>query len=630
MTREEFQGSVHLCQNAQHTLINGKPSDRKNYISQFFGIDDRFDLIQVKAKEELQKIQEAISELDSYSYNLRMLREDFENQTFSELTKEKEELKTLGENKAKLQNSIQICMQEHAEALKYEELLPEAKKFDKVEDLIKNTKDQIASLNQKISEISSLKKQNEENEALNVSIEAYNEKLQNVLASYPDIANHAKMLDQYNNQYQNQYSLWQRWSQVKDQIEELKTYKGDFKVIEEQAVLDKIGSLKEDIAVLKSIVKACKDGLCPTCKRPYETSLLKKDQDKLSELLNSETTLKEELRQIQENNKLTNRANNLKEVVGDLLDVDGTKLSTTLKQIYDFMTVISQYNECATFLNTNKPKEIVKIEDAGEIKAQIDSLDQKLVQYYSCLNAQEKLPVAPENSSDTIAKKKDGYGKELDEIENKVLNLNNYITSTEISNAQYSRVESQIKQLEQKLERLPDLKKQEFLFQKMVDAYGNKGLRVEHLKKIMDVVIARLPYYANMLFRESDLKFSYTCDHNNITIVAERKEGKNTFTHDISSFSGGEKKRLSVALVLTLSDCVPANKKSNILILDEVDSNLDEEGLDLFVNRLLPILKQDYESIFVISHSDSVRKSTVYNNFWEVVKENHWSEIKMS
>jgi len=171
----------------------------------------------------------------------------------------------------------------------------------------------------------------------------------------------------------------------------------------------------------------------------------------------------------------------------------------------------------------------------------------------------------------------------------------------------------------------------DYLFwKKMVEAYGPKGLKVKHLSNIMDMVVSRMPHYANVLFQERGLTFSHSCDSDSISIIANRTmEDGEIFSKDISTFSGGEKKRVSVALVLTLADCVPAHKRSNILILDEIDDALDAAGQYRFVNDLLPMLKRDYESVFVISHAEEVKQAAIYDQFWKVTKHHHYSTIDM-
>ena len=74
LTSAEFRGSVYLGQNSHHILIDGKPTERKEYISSFFNLDSRYDYVLNAAKEELIKIKDKITELSGLSHTRMMLR----------------------------------------------------------------------------------------------------------------------------------------------------------------------------------------------------------------------------------------------------------------------------------------------------------------------------------------------------------------------------------------------------------------------------------------------------------------------------------------------------------------------------------------------------------------------------
>jgi DNA repair exonuclease SbcCD ATPase subunit len=79
-------------------------------------------------------------------------------------------------------------------------------------------------------------------------------------------------------------------------------------------------------------------------------------------------------------------------------------------------------------------------------------------------------------------------------------------------------------------------------------------------------------------------------------------------------FSGGEKKRIDVALMFALYDLHSAiyGKQCNILVLDEIDGRLDKSGIQSFVE----IIWKDFvnndqmtdrpDSILVISHKSEM------------------------
>jgi ABC-type transport system involved in cytochrome bd biosynthesis fused ATPase/permease subunit len=87
---------------------------------------------------------------------------------------------------------------------------------------------------------------------------------------------------------------------------------------------------------------------------------------------------------------------------------------------------------------------------------------------------------------------------------------------------------------------------------------------------------------------------------------------------------------MSTSFILTLADCVPYHKKANLLILDEVDAQLTDDGKYRFTNQLLPMLRKKHDSIFVISHSKETQTANIFDQIWEIEKVNHTSTLKIT
>lgn len=97
------------------------------------------------------------------------------------------------------------------------------------------------------------------------------------------------------------------------------------------------------------------------------------------------------------------------------------------------------------------------------------------------------------------------------------------------------------------------------------------------------------------------------------------------------SYSGGEKQRLNIAILLALRDVAEMNKgiKINCLFMDEVlDLSLDEGGIEEVLS-LLKAKRESVDSIFVISPKDSVlyNTSVEFDNVYTVAKKRGFSEI---
>lgn len=100
---------------------------------------------------------------------------------------------------------------------------------------------------------------------------------------------------------------------------------------------------------------------------------------------------------------------------------------------------------------------------------------------------------------------------------------------------------------------------------------------------------------------------------------------------NFGSYSGGERQRLNIALLLALRDVAEFNRgvELNCLFLDEVlDLSLDEQGIE-DVTVLLHNKKKSIDSIFVISPKDNLLQNTTseFDNVIRVVKEGGFSKV---
>lgn len=73
--------------------------------------------------------------------------------------------------------------------------------------------------------------------------------------------------------------------------------------------------------------------------------------------------------------------------------------------------------------------------------------------------------------------------------------------------------------------------------------------------------------------------------------------------------SGGERKRTDVAFMLAMFDLheLIYGRQCNIIVLDEVDGRLDDDGINGLVNIIKNDISTKVESIMIISHKDSMK-----------------------
>lgn len=143
----------------------------------------------------------------------------------------------------------------------------------------------------------------------------------------------------------------------------------------------------------------------------------------------------------------------------------------------------------------------------------------------------------------------------------------------------------------------------------LVEAYSDKSIKRMAVKAISKRLMDEVNRYAKLIFPE-DYEFGFQWESSKISLTVTRKyrQGKKTkvLPSDVRKLSGAEAKLYTFILVLAHLTFVPAKKRSNVLILDEPDSNMSAETTEAF-KKLLPILNKVIPSIIVITPRTSER-----------------------
>lgn len=150
------------------------------------------------------------------------------------------------------------------------------------------------------------------------------------------------------------------------------------------------------------------------------------------------------------------------------------------------------------------------------------------------------------------------------------------------------------------------------ILQVILEAFGKDGIRNDFFDKYTTVLQTEANLILQVLFSELGVPVKLE-----LSTYSKKKSGelsrkfnctfyRGTNEYDYKSFSGGERKRIDIAIVLAMQRVAEmmGRFQSNILIFDEVFDQLDSEGIDTVINYL-----RNYEknSIFMISHNDLVQ-----------------------
>jgi DNA repair exonuclease SbcCD ATPase subunit len=135
-------------------------------------------------------------------------------------------------------------------------------------------------------------------------------------------------------------------------------------------------------------------------------------------------------------------------------------------------------------------------------------------------------------------------------------------------------------------------------------------------KEHIPFINKRLNHYLEML--NLDVRVNLT---DNLGVTS------NMWSYDFQS--GGERKRTDVAFMLAAFDFHEAmyGRQCNILVLDEVDGRMDDDGIDGLINIIKQELSRKVETILIISHRNQMHD--VFDKEIKVVKTNGFSRIQM-
>ena len=155
-------------------------------------------------------------------------------------------------------------------------------------------------------------------------------------------------------------------------------------------------------------------------------------------------------------------------------------------------------------------------------------------------------------------------------------------------------------------------------------AYSGKGanLRTLVLGAIAKRLESNLNAYSKYVFEEG-FKFKLDVSPGKFDVIVSRLKGK---ASDIRYFSGAESRLFSVVFLLSILPMIPANRRCNLLVLDEPTANMDAPALEVFRDVLLPQLAKVVPSVIVVTpnHEAVPQRANVFT----VVKSNGKSILK--
>lgn len=189
-----------------------------------------------------------------------------------------------------------------------------------------------------------------------------------------------------------------------------------------------------------------------------------------------------------------------------------------------------------------------------------------------------------------------------------------------ISEKEFKQLEDCVKHSEDKFNNA----QKDFKYNKFIRGLlGEDGVRKYVTMKVLPILNKKVNHYLSMLGSDYNITFD--------SELKEKLVARNKDMRSYSSFSGGEKKRIDLALLLALMDVSKERNSidTNILVLDEIlDTSLDTVGAESFLQHLKNGFKAACpdKCIYIISHKKELGEET-FDSIIHLVKKNGFTTI---
>ncbi len=617
LTSEEYYNFHFLTQDNFHTLIYGKPSDHSAFFSAAFRLDV-YDEIRQELKNRLNLINVKINKIEGYKFSAETLKEELSELPKKSLVENKlnslrKKLKAVKLSSSETNRRIAALQEALSRKKSREAIMKKLDSFGKIVPLEKVLKEK-ESLRSKVSKHRELVEKGKRRKSLLLEIDSLSkelgyqkniqvEEVENEISSLRLKASEASKI-QKRVQYESELKVQQ--SKIKDTGIEDKVEKLNKDKMSAEVIIEK--SKKE----IKSLIKLKGKTICTRCLRPldspkYAKLQISKREESLRKRESDLITISRSLKNLKEQLDAINRINALQIRIEEApkgKPVEKKELSQRINSLSLLVSKKAKLEE--EYSNFDLETYRVSALKLPEMESNLEELQKLEEESREAKTLENQLKdIEPiEMSVESITRK-------IEKLERKRSKLSTSNSKIGMKIGKYETELERVTELNKKLEKLVPKEKKLKLYERNRDilnvlhtAYAPDKLKLDRIHAINSIVVN----YANTL---APMIFDYP-----ITFSAIKKGGTSSiyFTgrtekeHSVRFLSGGYKKRLMLLLIPVISGLVPATKRSNMIVLDEVDANVDDSGAELFGNTLIPFLKRKYDSLFVLSPASMENK----------------------
>lgn len=385
---------------------------------------------------------------------------------------------------------------------------------------------------------------------------------------------------------------------------------------EYKSVLSELFSIRDRRSEFQDLARL-KTGKCPTCGSKVDASHAKAELQKLgakgSKLDKRKSALLEQMGRMESWLKVKLQL--------DALDTVKKPDNSGLKDARSRLRALEKAEELQSkLLKLRRPvapdtkAQFSKVKD-GEaliegLKKTIATADKKLEGMEAVKRADSLMAELRDLGFDSIKAVKEAkaeMGKvDFSELTNKVTKVQNALEQRGKTKKKLAKLKERVAEMESNLRRAK-------VIDAIVTAYGNAGLKRYACADVAKQVEANVNEMSSLVFAEK-VQFHFDVTDTKFNVCYSDSRG----TFDVRTLNGAGSKGFTLLTLLGLFPLIHSSMRTNILVMDEMDANMDPVSRDRLCNALVPALNEVVDHVVVVTPQDDVYPDALRV---EVVKE---------
>ncbi|QZE57415.1 hypothetical protein MPK71_gp206 [Erwinia phage pEa_SNUABM_1] len=630
LTRDEFYSYAYIQSQIQHPFQRATPAERLTYLTSLFNLDI-FDNIRQALKKKLDLAKDAETESKGLADMLDVTQR--KQNVLNIHAEEKNTLKAIIKHSDKMKarrNELSELLidlgAQRSNAKKYEKLQRELDvlgvETDDLKGELNNLRglllehdrydDFIEALDEYQSELADVKKKIK---ALGDVTALDNKKLRK---EHSRLVKEEESLEELLEKVDEQQEEYDEWREAVDKLsKKLSKLKAPKRTQEEAQ--DARAESKAIVQAYRAFEEHDHDGnSCPTCGQGVNLKAMARAATKAQAIIDEcieaidYHKLNAELTALQDD-KVKKPKHKRKDLEKKL-----AAISTALDSIEEQFETAKKYEKLVAKRDAlKKPKAVKQPKKARKtIKNRIKDLE-----ILKDLRAAMKGIGKPERDFFSIDVEYKTVSAEVEKLITDIEKKERKAQNIQMRIQEHEHYEETLRELRGKLADLQPLIDKRKVFEVLYKAYSNNALKLKAVEGRIKQIEAKLNEYSALVFPEP-MRFDLFTTKQGVGATVTRVSSKKTT--DIAIMSGAETNCFRLLFAVAIMPFIPANRRTNFIILDEPDNSCSPAVSEHIINNFLPILKQIIPNIYWITPNDVEHFS---NNQWTVTKKQGRSSL---